>query len=178
MTRITVALVAMLLCAGAPAAASMPRVRALDASLRELLATGYQSSPTLRALVDRLERSDVIVHLERLTTSSPGVSGTLRFVARAGGFRYVRIAIGPAPRSHALAMLAHELQHALEVAADPETVDEASFAALYRRIGQECRRRVTRRQFDTKAAQAIARQVLDELSDAPRDRLRADRAGR
>ena len=172
MTRIVCVLIALLLAACASLTASMPRVRALDAVLLDLLTAGYRSSPTIRGLVDRLERSDVIVHLERLTRPSGGVGGTLRFVGRAGGFRYVRIAVDTTRWPHALAMLGHELQHALEVAADPTAVDEASFEALYRRIGQECRRRV-RARFDTKAAQAVTQQVLDELSDTPRRRVRA-----
>ncbi len=164
MTRLVFVLGVVLLVASAPAVALMPRVRALDASLLDLLIAGYQASPTIRDLVDRLDRSDVIVHLERLTSPAPGIGGTLRFVGRAGGFRYVRIAIDTSRKPHALALLAHELQHALEVAGDPHAVDEASFEALYRRIGRLCRRRTTRVEFDTAAAQAVTQQVLDEVS--------------
>ena len=164
---------AMILGTCVPVLASMPRLRVLDPSVLEVLAAGYQASATIRDLVDRLERTDVIVHLERQAIPINGVDGTLRFVGRAGGFRYVRIAINTSRLTHAMALLAHELQHALEVADDPKAVDEATFEVLYRRIGQECRGRAVPRRFDTNAARAVTQQVLREVRGARRRTSRA-----
>jgi hypothetical protein len=41
-----------------------PRVRPVGTRMVSLLDRGYVDSPTLAALVDALERSDIIVHIE------------------------------------------------------------------------------------------------------------------
>lgn len=137
------ALVATLLlvpCASWIAAAEgppdVPRVRATDARLAELLEAGIARSQTLRELVDTLRRSDVIVYITLQTPARSVVYGELHFLASGAGVRYLRIAVQQdLSRSQVTAMMAHELQHAAEVAAAPEVVDGESMAALYDSIG-------------------------------------------
>lgn len=142
-------------------APDMPRIRAVDPWIDELLAAGYAASPTFRELMNRLQRSDVIVHIE------PGMvrtraAGMLRFVISASGVRYLRITIAmPSASPAAIALLGHELQHAAEVADDGAVLDGASFDALYRRIGDGCRKSPGR--YDTRAAREAGRRILSEL---------------
>jgi hypothetical protein len=144
--------------------AEMPRVRASDPWISGLLASGYADSSTFRAIVDRVQRSDVIVHVETMHQRRDGVSGTLRFVTRAGGARYLRIAIAmPSARRPAIALLGHELEHASEVADDDAVVDHASFEALYRRIADRCGVRGTARSYDTRGARAAGDRIFAEL---------------
>lgn len=150
---------------GGAASAEFPRVRVMDVGVLELFVSGRVKSATFRALADRLERSDVIVHVEgSLPTARSDIAGTLRFVAAAGGYRYLRITVAAhLPRNRAVAMLGHELQHALEVADDPSVVDLASFESLYRRIGDHCTDTGPIRRFDTHAARDVERRISREL---------------
>jgi hypothetical protein len=58
-----------------------------------------------------------VVHVERQARDKGTADGVLTFVGHAGGYRFVRIGlrINGSPAS-AIALLAHELQHAVEVA--------------------------------------------------------------
>ena len=75
--------------------------------------------------------------------------------------RYVRVDIdvrlAPARRAE---VLAHELYHALEIAAAPEVRDEAGMRALFTRIGWQDGDR-----FETAAAQAVERWVRGDWWD-------------
>ena len=152
---------------GGAASAEFPRVRVMDDAVLDLFVSGRVKSATFRALAERLERSDVIVHVEPSPRGSRSdVAGTLRFVATAGGYRYLRITIAAhLPRNRAVAMLGHELQHALEVADDPSVVDLAAFESLYRRIGDRCDGAGRLRRFDTEAARKVERRIARELRE-------------
>ena len=55
-------------------------------------------------------------------------------VAGPANQRYLRIQISAAPRGvELIALIGHELQHALEVAASPDVRDEQSLITLYQR---------------------------------------------
>jgi hypothetical protein len=113
-----------------------PHIRSSEPELLDAVARGVDVSPTLRALVDRLETSDVVVYLAFDRSPSPQLAGHLSLITAAGGRRYLRVAID---RRNAgcqrIAILGHELQHAVEIAESPSVTDEAALAALYRRIG-------------------------------------------
>ena len=99
------------------AAEPEPHVRALDMISSAALARGLEESEKFRKLLDELEASDVIVHVVASPSLPTGVMGTMRFVAQIGGARYVRIDLASlAVPDVRVATLAHELQHACEVA--------------------------------------------------------------
>ena len=144
-----------------PAAGRFQRVRTLDGHVSDMLASGYQRSATFRDLVDLLEGSDVIVHVERRPILTE--TAFLHFVTHAGGSRYLRITLDTKLTADVgVALLGHELQHATEVALAPWVVDVATFGGLYRAIGHvSCD--TPRRCFDTTAAVDAGRRVLIEL---------------
>jgi hypothetical protein len=77
------------------------------------------------------------------------------------GQRYLRIQIAVAARGNELiALVGHELQHALEVAESPGVRDEPSLMALYEAIGHG---EQGRHRYDTMAAQNTGRRVRLEL---------------
>ena len=86
----------------------------------------------------------------------------LVYLSNEGATRYLLVRIDPwrAPMSERIALLGHELQHALEVAASPEVREEGGLETLYRRIGWEG----MRGQFETKAAQVMGNRVRAQLS--------------
>jgi hypothetical protein len=147
----------------APTRPGGPRLRAQDARIEKFIARGVQRSPTMRALVARIEASDVIVYVGANPMMKSHLSGALSFVTTAGGYRYVRAMINTDQViDQMIATLAHEFQHVLEVVEDPSVVDDASLVKLYRRIG------ITNSEFrssrwETLAAQATGQQVRREL---------------
>lgn len=74
---------------------AMPRVRPLGHRMVWLLERGYAAPHTLAALIDALERSDVIVHIEERWLLDRGRLGQTQLVAAAGGQRYLRIHLDP-----------------------------------------------------------------------------------
>jgi len=147
-------------------AESLARVRAFDARSALLLARGAQASPTLSALVHALQETDVIVHIGNHDV--PGLAaGMTRFVANAGGVRYLRIGIAPAVTGDAaVALLGHELYHAWEIAQARWVKDSVDVERLYESIGHVHRRNgVTC--ADSAGARSAGRQVQAELRGFP-----------
>jgi hypothetical protein len=167
--RLALIVVAVVMVAGGTAAggsgpepSKFAHVRCLSPEARALKDDAVRRSPSIRSLVERLERSDVVVYLQLPGDSDqqPTVSH-LTFVSFAAGTRYVLVRIDPwrtAPPSR-IALLGHELYHALEIAQDPGVRDPMTLRALYRRIGHEH----GRGQFETEAARAAGRQVQADL---------------
>lgn len=149
----------------APAAraqAQAPCIRAVDSGINALVERGLARSPTFRRLYEQLGESDLIVHLERGPHPWLG-AGFNQFVAGVGERRFVRITLNVAQvDADAVALLGHELQHAVELAGAPDVDDIDGYERLYRRIGyRSCAREP--RCFDTDAAVAVGRAVLKEL---------------
>jgi hypothetical protein len=137
-------------------------IRSTDRRLRSLLDEGLRMSSTLRALVARLHASDVIVYLR--CDGPSGADGRLTFVSSAGGYRYVVVRMARLPRAQQIAIMAHELQHAVEIADTPAIVDGPSLVREYRRIGYANEATsLPGVSFDTDAAVNAGKQVLKEL---------------
>ena len=127
------------------------------AVIRDLLAR----SETARALAADLEARDAIVYVV-MKRILPGRRAVTQFVTASHGVRYIRITLGPvAHRDDLAALLAHELQHANEIASAPAVIDSAGVRRLYRAIGEE---RPATSSFETAAAQTVGARVRAELS--------------
>jgi len=88
----------------------------------------------------------------------------LTFVSSVAGFRYVVVRMGRFARMQQIAMMAHELQHAVEIADTPAIVDGPSLVREYQRIGYVNQRSsLPGVAFDTQAAVRTGEQVLKEL---------------
>ena len=149
------------LTASAVLESPLRHVRTEARTIRSLLRTGFELSPTFAALLGRLEHSDVIVSIEERPRLPDALEGRLLLQAPAHGFRYLRIQITlRGSPNESVAILGHELRHAVEVAEASTVVDDQGLAALYRRIGVAHGRSV----FDTREAQEIGRRVLRELT--------------
>jgi len=142
------------------------RVRSTDASVLALVREGVERSAIFSTLVDRIGRSNGIVYVEFGYCAFGRVNGcVLSFIASSHGDRYLRILVSPDKnrRSHdqLLALIAHELRHALEVLEHPEVVDVSTMEALYRRIGTPETGGMTG--YETSAARAAGENALSEL---------------
>jgi hypothetical protein len=135
-------------------------VRTQDRSVRYLLKRGFNHSATFARLMARLEHSDVLVYIEEVPRLPDALEGRMMMLTAAHGQRYVRIqiALRGAP-DDSVALLGHELQHAIEVAQEAAVFDQTALAALYQRIGTRGGPHV----YDTVAAQEIGRLIRREL---------------
>ena len=166
---LTLAFVAALLTSSATASEKKtggPRLRPQDSRSTNVLKAGAERSATFKALVDRIEASDVIVYIAVNPILKSSLSGALTWMTRAGDFRYVRASISAELTfDQMIATVAHELQHAVEVIEDASVVDENSLIALYRRIGAPSRS--TQTGWETLTAQETGYRVRRELVTAP-----------
>jgi hypothetical protein len=150
-----------------------PRLRAQDDRVKGAIREGAARSSTFKALVDRLESSDVIVYIAVNPTIKSNLSGMLTWMTRAGGFRYVRASISPDQTlDQMIATVAHELRHAVEVAEDSTVQDEHTLVAMYRKIGRQNGSDSWDR-WETTAAQQAGFQVRRELVSTPASTIAA-----
>ncbi len=151
------------LFANAPPVYSSPLYtpRPLDAWAAESLERGLKQSPLVRNLVDVLEASNVIVHIETSTLLPAGIGGMTKFVTSQHGYRYVRIILfrGLAPYDR-VAALGHEFQHACEIARSTAQNQE-EVRRLFELLGD--RRPNQHDFFETHAAVLAGHQVYMEL---------------
>ena len=139
-------------------------IRTTDRRLIRLMHDGVRASDTFRGIVHRLRRSDVIVYLE-CGGNTRSADGRLTFVSTAGGFRYVHIRVARlASADVQIALIGHELRHAVEIADAPAVVDAQSLAREYERIGFLNSRHLTGTSYDSDAAVKAGYQVLRDLT--------------
>jgi hypothetical protein len=147
-------------------AETAPRVRGVNVEVQRLVEFGLDTSASLRALVARLAGGDVVVYVRyaRLPTR---IDGQLTFLSVAGGIRYVIVDLAwGRSTARRLATLGHELQHAVEILADPTIVNADSLARAYSRMGFVTEWFASGAAFDTWAAVNAGDQVWKEVSQA------------
>ena len=142
-----------------------PAVRSSDRVLNELIADGHRRSQSFRRLVDGIAGTNTLVYVEAgVCTFGHLKACLLPFIATAGQVRYLRIGLtrplNLGNRNRLIALIGHELQHALEVAESPDVRDEKTLIALYQAIGHAGQ---GLHRYDTMAAQNAGRQVRTEL---------------
>ena len=143
------------------------RLRPQDSRLEAVLKEGAARSATFRALVDRIEASNVIVYVAVNPVMKSNLSGMLTWMTKAGDYRYVRASIRQdLTFDQMIATVAHELQHAVEVIEDETVVNEKTLVALYKRIGQQGSA-TEKAHWDTTAAQEAGFRVRRELIEVP-----------
>lgn len=181
-------LLALVLCssilASAAAAAQpewwrdgVPRIRPQDQRLTDLLQAGISRSATFRALVDRIEASNVIVYVSLSPLMKSSLAGKLTWMTRAGAFRYLHASINTELTADLIiSTLAHELQHAVEVIEDERVIDQRSLVELYKRIGRPSSSAVPSG-WETVAAQQAGQRVRRELMAASAAALRSVESG-
>ena len=142
-----------------------PHVRGLDASARSLILEAAASSTTVASLMTALDASDVIV-LVAVAFRFDSFAADTRFITTSGGARLLSIRIDKLRgRREQIALLGHELQHALEIAREPGARSAADMRRLMERIGRASGKRGA---LETDAAIAAERRVAHELLAARR----------
>jgi hypothetical protein len=147
-----------------PVASAAPRVRTEDAGLSRLIQQATSQSPTFRQLVETVQATDGIVYVMRGRCGHYVQACLKLWMAVAGPNRILHVVVDERkPDVEAMASIAHELQHALEVLAEPSVRTGAGMLALYKRNGA-----VRSETFETKAAIDTGDAVYKELTRAAR----------
>ena len=136
-------------------------VRYADAVIAAAIARGLDA-PLFAELLASIERSDVIVYLERGTCRGRG-TGMTEFLTAAGDVRYARITLNIGRLGDAeVALVGHELQHVVELAKAASVRDIRAYRELYESIGYPTAGRASA-SFETDAAQKTAWRILEQL---------------
>lgn len=170
--------------------AAQEAVRPMDPAARQACDYGRETSPSFRALLSAFDPQHVVVHVVSEEIPLFGTAGTTRLVGAVGHWRYVRITVDPdLPLDQRTAVVAHELQHAREIA-DAAAVTQNQVRRLYERIGRpvngsfdtfETREAVTAgtrvwRELQTAVARTRARELTHPAPAALEPRVAAVRA--
>jgi len=143
------------------------RVRSTERFMIALIREGYDRSPGFRDLVDVLQQSNVIVFVQPASCAGGRIRSCLVSVNGSRRARHIRINVDP-HTSHdwLIATVAHELQHAVEIAEHPDVIDGSGALELYRRIAVGRCREGLSEECETERARATEAKVLEELTHA------------
>jgi hypothetical protein len=139
-------------------------VRPAHPQAAALLAAARAQSPTVAALIGDLEATDVVAYVQLQMFAASQTAAT-SFLAAGGGLRYLVMRL-PLPNSTPvlIALLGHELQHAVEIGRSPRVRDEASLRSFYQEIGLD---HAAVGRFETEAAIATTHRVRHEVDSPP-----------
>ncbi|HWK08457.1 MAG TPA: hypothetical protein VNR64_00300 [Vicinamibacterales bacterium] len=152
----------LVLCDGSPTLSTIsPHVRTPSGVLRSLLDEAG-TLPTTARLLQRLELSDEVVYV--VFTVSPEIpTARTKLVTATSAARFLRIDINARiPPGDRLPLLAHELQHAVELADASDVRDDEGVRRLYARIGTTR----DRDHFETPSAHTVERMARREMASA------------
>jgi hypothetical protein len=145
-------------------------VRTFNGQIQTLIDAATSRSPTFRRLIARLNESDVLVYLDAGITRD-GIGGyLLHRVTVQGAYRYLRLIVSPQGSDERLiGVIAHELQHAVEIAEVSEVGRSETVQDFFARIGfnsgcGNC--------YETIDAVDVERTVREELNASRRTKSR------
>ena len=144
-------------------------VRSTDPRVRDWLRRGAAESQTFRSLLDTLAESDLIIHVQvvdRLMTA-----GQTYFVTATPTVRYVRIEVSfRGNLNETIALIGHELQHAVEIAQEPRIRDRQALSLFYKGMPGNS---MSGTEYDSVAARVIEDRVRREMWGAARSESHA-----
>jgi hypothetical protein len=157
-------LIVLLAVAAHSHAESIQRIRTTSSLVHAVLAGASAESPTLRAIIERIAQSNVVVYVTCEQFKTVMINGRTMWAKASGAARYLRVQVDcMLPRTNLVAILGHELQHVAEVAARPDVIDAPTFAKLFETIGYPACGSSSREQFETDNATAAGRRVREEF---------------
>jgi hypothetical protein len=149
---------------GVISAAVAHHVRSTDPRAQQWLKIGAAESQTFRTLLNTLAESDLIVHVQpvdRLMTA-----GQTYFVTATPTVRYIRIEVAPRGNvNEMVALIGHELQHAVEISKEPRIRDRQALSLFYKGMPGNS---MSTTEYDSVAARVIEDRVRREMWAASR----------
>src|SRR5262245_15091545 len=142
-------------------AAEFEHVRTELRSIRTLLRRGYERSSTFRTLVDEIDSRPGIVYVATAIRLSRNMDGALlHTVGGSPEVPILRVLIRTGiAGDYAVGILAHELQHVVEVLRSRSAGGGTDLAAVFAELDDHS----GDSKFETAEARTIAARVLDEL---------------
>jgi hypothetical protein len=160
----TFAMTAVLCLLHAPVNAETPHVRIIDRELRTLFEVGLAQSPTLDALVSELNTASILLFADCGMRMPARIGAQLNLLTSVGDTRYVRVTVDcTLQHRRQITLLAHEIQHALEIGGRPDILDEDDMESLYEEIGYTTLKDSTHTRLETAAAIRVQNRVDVEL---------------
>jgi hypothetical protein len=145
-------------------------VHILDCRLATAVADAAASrSAVLKDLLERVERSDGQVYLTPPPPTGPAtrlLGGLSHKVSAGGRYRVLFIVVSGKVDDAAIAIVGHELRHALEVLELSAAKTEAEVDALFDRLGWHTSERTIETQAALDAGNAIARELRSAKASA------------
>ncbi len=139
-----------------------PHVRMPQARVARLVTGAAQRSPTFAALLQQLQATDVVVFVATTTALAPRITGRTVLVNATSTVRYLQADVkANVPEHEIIITIAHELQHAIEIARS-DVRDERALAKLFDSIGER-----HARGFESDAAIDTGARVRRELARTP-----------
>ena len=138
------------------------RLRPASTFVAGVIEEGICRSATLRSMVATLQTTDLIVYVTMAPLSDRRVGGGLQYVGVTATDRVLRIVLRfSLDRTARMAMLGHELQHAIEVASAPEIRSQKTLEDYYRAHGVPG---ATESTYETDAAHRMEFRVREEVT--------------
>lgn len=160
---------AALLIAGAAAAeargpsSSDPHVRPAEPSARALVASAVERSAVVRDLAARLKDTDVVAYVRVLPRADSDRASSIHFQGRSSTSRFMVILVDQdLPLERQIALVGHELQHAVDMAGAAWITDQDRMGQYFSLIGWKLPS--PERGFETVSAMQTERQVRKELA--------------
>jgi len=136
-------------------------VRSTNPRTQAWIQAGAEGSATFRELLTRLSNSDLIVYVETVDRLNAAYGQTY-FVMATASVRYVRIEVVPVGNlTEMIALIGHELQHAVEIAGAPSVRDRQSLARFYLGMAENTN---TAARYDSAEARLMEDRVKRELT--------------
>jgi hypothetical protein len=158
-----VLMTAALAPAGPPASVT-PHVRPETAQAQALLTELLARSRTAFELVDSIEHSDAIVYVRHRVFTDATLNGRIGLLRSNQPTRFLVLEVAAVrPAVDQLVALAHELQHAAEIARLGRAISPAGLAQYYAMIGEETSPCTGTRTFETQAAREMSITIRREL---------------
>lgn len=148
-------------------AAAAQGVRPLQPRGVRVVEDGMRRCETFRELAKGIAGSDLVVYVtldDRDPDKTTRVEARVRFAGSTAAARYLEVWLQPRDTDDRLiVLLAHELQHAVELAAAPRVRSAAAFRSFYEQAGRSSRPG----RYCTTAAEQVTRLIAGELHAGP-----------
>lgn len=139
-------------------------IRSSNDRIIEVLDYAATRSAMFRRLLAHIDASDVTVFIDEGACQSGLFRACLQLLAALPAQRYLRVRIDPRqPLLSVVRQVAHELQHAKEVADAVEVVDVQSLGGLYKKIGSRTCSAGSVECWETRAALTAEVDVTNEI---------------
>jgi hypothetical protein len=139
-----------------------PHLRPASASSQAIVASSLERSLIVSSLAEQLKATDVVAYVVAAPQSVAGRDSGIQFLGRSKAQRFMVITINSAlPEDRQIALVGHELQHAVDMSRSKWVTDQERMGQYFTRLGW---RIGDAPGFETLAAMRTERKVEKELN--------------